>query len=208
MAASPGKITGTLAATGQSGELGPCKAVHISITGTWAGTVKAQRSLDGTNWVDLPNASWTANVQTQFQIGVRPIIFRLDWTRVSGSLVYTVEADDGESAAVAREPSTSDPVPTNHSTTGLGDGVKVVAVAGTDEALASSTAAKWVTIQAQTDNTSSVAIGATGVDATVATGDGISLDPGDVITIPCDNLADIFVDALVSGEGVRFIYGT
>lgn len=110
MAASPGKVTGTLAATGASDELGPCKAVHISITGTWAGTVKAQRSLDGTNWVDLPNASWTANVETQFQIGVRPIIFRLDWTRVSGSLVYTVEADDGESAAVARPVSPSDPV--------------------------------------------------------------------------------------------------
>jgi hypothetical protein len=96
----------------------------------------------------------------------------------------------------------------DHATTGFGDGVKTVTTAGTDEALAASTAAKWVMIQAQTDNTNKVAIGASGVDATVATGDGILLDPGDVVTIPCDNLADIFVDALVSGEGVRFVYGT
>jgi len=93
-------------------------------------------------------------------------------------------------------------------TTGLGDGVKTVTAAGTDEALAASTAAKWVMIQAQTDNTSKIAVGATGVDATIATGDGVLLDPGDAVTIPCDNLADIFIDALVSGEGVRYIYGT
>ena len=92
--------------------------------------------------------------------------------------------------------------------TGVGHGVKTVAVAGTDEALAASTPAKWVTIQAQTDNTNKVAIGAAGVDATVATGTGIALDPGDVYTLPVDNLADIFVDALVSGEGVRYTYGT
>lgn len=107
------------------------------------------------------------------------------------------------------EISATNPLPTyDATTTGLGDGVKTVTAAGTDEALAASTAAKWATIQAQTDNTSKVAIGATGVDATVATGDGILLDPGDVVTVPCDNLADIFVDALVSGEGVRYIYGT
>lgn len=93
-------------------------------------------------------------------------------------------------------------------TTGtLGHGVKVVAAAGTDEVLAPSTACKWVMIQAQTDNTSKVAVGASGVDATVATGNGILLDPGDVVTIPCDNLRDVYVDALVSGEGVRYVYG-
>jgi hypothetical protein len=95
-----------------------------------------------------------------------------------------------------------------HDTTGFGDGVKVVAAAGTDEALAASTACKWVMIQAQSDNTARVAIGATGVDATIATGDGISLEPGDTVTLLADNLADVFVDALVSGEGVRYAYGT
>ncbi len=92
--------------------------------------------------------------------------------------------------------------------TDIVDGVKTVTSAGTDEALASSTTCKRVTIQAQTDNTSSVAIGATGVDATIATGTGIILDPGDVYELDIDNLADVFVDALVSGEGVRFTYFT
>jgi hypothetical protein len=108
----------------------------------------------------------------------------------------------------ANDVSNMNPLPVNHATTGIGHGVKTVTTAGTDEALASSTAAKWVTIQAQTDNTSSVAVGATGVDATVATGNGILLAPGESITLAIDNLADVYVDALVNGEGVRYIYGT
>lgn len=104
--------------------------------------------------------------------------------------------------------SNSNPVPTNHSVTGIGHGVKTVTSAGTDEALAGSTTAREVTIQAQTDNTGLIAVGATGVDATVATGTGIILYPGDSITLECDNLSDIFVDATVSGDGVRFTYLT
>jgi len=95
----------------------------------------------------------------------------------------------------------------DHSTGSIGHGVKTVTTAGTDVALATSTACKWVVIQAQTDNTSTIAVGGTGVDATVATGTGISLVPGQAITLLCDNLADIFIDSLVSGEGVRFTYG-
>uniref|UniRef100_A0A6M3XKH5 Uncharacterized protein n=1 Tax=viral metagenome TaxID=1070528 RepID=A0A6M3XKH5_9ZZZZ len=95
-----------------------------------------------------------------------------------------------------------------HDITGIGDGVTVVTTAGTDVALASSTPAKLVIIQAQTDNVNKIAVGATGVDAVVATGTGIILDPGDTITLPCDNLADIFIDALASGEGCRYTYFT
>lgn len=99
-------------------------------------------------------------------------------------------------------------VSADHSTTGIGHGVKAVAAAGTDEALASSTPAKWVCVQAQTDNTGFIAVGATGVDATVATGTGVLLDAGESITLAVDNLADVFVDATVSGDGVRYTYGT
>jgi len=95
-----------------------------------------------------------------------------------------------------------------HSTTGIGHGVKTVTTAGTDVALAASTAAKWVTIQAQTDNTGYVAVGASGVDATPATGTGVLLAAGESVTLPCDNLADIYVDSTVSGEGVRYVYGS
>lgn len=97
---------------------------------------------------------------------------------------------------------------TGHDISGIGHGVTTVTTAGTDVALAASTACKEVTIQAQTDNTSSVAVGATGVDATVATGTGILLGAGDSITLKCDNLADIYIDSLVNGEGVRYVYLT
>lgn len=100
------------------------------------------------------------------------------------------------------------PVPVYQDITGVGDGVKTVTTAGTDEALAGSTSCKRVIIQAQTDNTDAVAVGASGVDATEATGTGILLYPGDSIEIEIDNLADIYVDALQDGEGVRYIYFT
>lgn len=90
--------------------------------------------------------------------------------------------------------------------TGIGHGVKVVTTAGTDEALATSTSCKKVDIQAQTDNTSAIAVGGSGVDATIATGTGIFLNPGDVYSLEIDNLADIYIDSLVNGEGVRFTY--
>ena len=96
-----------------------------------------------------------------------------------------------------------------HTTTGIGHGVRTVTTAGTDVVLAaSSTPAKWATIQSQTDNTGKIAVGAVGVDATIATGTGVLLDPGDTITLPLDNLTDVYIDATVSGEGVRYTYGT
>lgn len=58
--------------------------------------------------------------------------------------------------------------------TEVGHGVQTVTTAGTDVALAASTVCKRVDIQAQTDNTGLIAVGATGVDATVATGTGNS----------------------------------
>lgn len=96
-----------------------------------------------------------------------------------------------------------------HDKTGVGHGVKTVTTAGTHEALvASSTPAKVVIIQAQTDNTSGVAVGGNEVDATVATGNGILLYAGDSIVLEVDDLIDVYVDALVSGEGVRYTYMT
>ena len=92
--------------------------------------------------------------------------------------------------------------------TGSADGVKVVTTAGTDVILASSTACKRVVIQAQTDNTGLIAVGATGVDATIATGTGIILYAGDAYELEIDNLADIYIDSTVNGEGVRYHYFT
>lgn len=127
----------------------------------------------------------------------------------TGTLAGTVSGSEVQVDVVAALPTGTNAIGrTGHDITGIGHGVKTVTSAGTDEALAGSTACKRVTIQAQTDNTSAIAIGGSGVDATVATGTGILLYPGDVFELEIDNLADIYVDALVNGEGVRYAYFT
>lgn len=95
-----------------------------------------------------------------------------------------------------------------HDITGIGHGVTVVASAGTDVVLAVSTVAKVVIIQAQTDNTGVIAVGAAGVDATVATGTGVALYAGDSVVLEIDNLTDVYIDATVTGDGVRYTYLT
>lgn len=98
-----------------------------------------------------------------------------------------------------------------HNSTGIGHGVETCDTAGTGQAIVtSSTPAKRVNVQAQTDNTSAIAVGASAaVDATVATGNGILLYAGDWAGwLNVDNLADVYFDALVQHEGVRFIYET
>lgn len=88
----------------------------------------------------------------------------------------------------------------------IGHGVKTVTTAGTDVVLASDTACKRVTLQAQTDNTGVIAVGASGVDATIITGTGILLNAGDYFEFDINNLASIYIDATVSGDGVRYTY--
>lgn len=99
-------------------------------------------------------------------------------------------------------------VQTTSAITGISQGFKVVTTAGTDVVLAASTTCKRVIIQAQTDNTSIIAVGGSGVDATIATGTGIILNPGDAFEMEIDNLTDVYIDSLVSGEGCRFTYWT
>ena len=95
-----------------------------------------------------------------------------------------------------------------HDITGGGDGTKLVLSAGSDLVLGPSVACKKVDIQAQTDNTGLIAVGFTGVDATVADGTGIILNPGDTYSLEISNLNLIYIDATVSGEGVRYTYFT
>lgn len=101
------------------------------------------------------------------------------------------------------------PLPVNHSTTSLGHGHKEVTTAGTPVALAASTPAKWMTIQAYRSNTGYIAIGGSGVNAssTTGTGTGMTLGAGEAVTLPIANLSSIYLDATVNGEGVRFTYG-
>jgi hypothetical protein len=98
------------------------------------------------------------------------------------------------------------PVSVTSANTTVTDGRKVVTTAGTRVALASSTACKEVVITAETDNTGIVAVGAAStVVATIATRTGVPLAAGDSIVLQIDNLADIGLDATVSGDGVTFM---
>jgi hypothetical protein len=98
------------------------------------------------------------------------------------------------------------PVSVTSANTTVTDGRKVVTTAGTRVALAASTACKEVVITAETDNTGIVTVGAAGtVIAALATRTGIPLNAGDSIVLQTDNLADIGLDSIVSGDGVTFM---
>jgi hypothetical protein len=114
----------------------------------------------------------------------------------------------GPDGASAEGTSAADPQFTTHSTTAIGSGRKVVTTAGTRVALAASTAAKWVIITAETDNTGNITVGsAAGVIAAQGTREGTPLAAGDSITLDVDNLADVGLDSTVSGDGVTYTYG-
>jgi hypothetical protein len=98
------------------------------------------------------------------------------------------------------------PVSVTSSNTTITDDRKIVTTAGTRVALASSTACKEVVITAETDNTGIVVVGAAAtVVAAIATRRGVPLAAGDSIVLQIDNLADIGLDSMVSGDGVTFV---
>jgi len=125
-----------------------------------------------------------------------------------GTNFYPQSGNSSGHSNVVIQTGTSSIGKTGHDITGIGHGVRTVTTAGTDVALAASTTAKIVIVQSQTDNTGLIAVGGSGVDATEATGTGIILYAGDTVTLPVDNLADVYIDATVSGEGVRYTYFT
>lgn len=90
----------------------------------------------------------------------------------------------------------------------LGDGRKVVAAAGTAEALVgSSTPALWVCITALKSNTEQVCVGGADVVAAEGSETGQPLDAKEWVTLPVKDVAEVYVDAVVNGEGVTFTYG-
>jgi hypothetical protein len=84
-------------------------------------------------------------------------------------------------------------------------GHKAVTTAGTQLALVSvGTFAKTVIIQAKGNNNQSVFIGGSTVPNTRA--GGVELSPGSSIEIGNVNLAHLYVNSLVDGEGVTWMY--
>ena len=89
----------------------------------------------------------------------------------------------------------------------LTNGRRTVTTPGTAVALASSATCAWVSVSALPSNTGKVAIGGIGVLATPGSETGLVLAPGGSLTVPVDDIAAVFVDAVVPGEGVSFLVG-
>ena len=113
---------------------------------------------------------------------------------------------DGSFTAVSA--SAGLPVSVTSANTGIADGRKTVTTAGTRVTLASSTACKQVIITAETDNTGYVVVGGSTVVAALATRSGTPLNPGDSIAIEISNLSNVYLDAVVSTDGVTYTYFT
>lgn len=88
----------------------------------------------------------------------------------------------------------------------IADGRKVVATAGNAEALASTESIKKVEITAEFNNTGVIVVGGSTVVANLATRRGTPLYAGSTYTLVIDDLADVYIDATVSTDGVTFTY--
>lgn len=82
----------------------------------------------------------------------------------------------------------------------------MVTTAGTAVALAAQTACRKVEITAELDNTDYIVIGDSTVVAALATRRGVPISPGSTLTIYARDLSTIYLDAVVSGEGVTYAY--
>jgi hypothetical protein len=100
---------------------------------------------------------------------------------------------------------TDDTVNVAHVSGTLGQGSKNVTTAGTAVAIAATQAATWVIVQAKSANTGTIAVGGSGVLAASA---GILLSAGQSVTLLIADVANVFIDSTVNGEGVRFTYGS
>jgi len=80
-------------------------------------------------------------------------------------------------------------------------GQKVVTTAGSSVVLGNSSSILSVTIKAKPSNTGYIYVGVLGVDATT----GFILKASEAISVDTDNIADVYIDSSVNGEGVSYI---
>lgn len=94
-----------------------------------------------------------------------------------------------------------------HSIATMVSGSKTVTTAGTRVAFASSsTPMKKIDIIAKAANTGIVVIGDSTVVASAGTRKGIALNAGDVYSFELPDLANLYMDSTVDGEGVEYNY--
>lgn len=80
-------------------------------------------------------------------------------------------------------------------------GQKDVETAGTELVIAESAAILSVTVKAKHTNTGYIYVGPSGVSSTT----GYILSKDEAVTVDADNLADVYVDCSVNGEGISYI---
>lgn len=85
--------------------------------------------------------------------------------------------------------------------TTLFPGKTTVTTAGTRVALASTQAIHSVAIKALGSNTGTIYVGG----STVAASNGLQLAPGDAVSLDIADLATVFIDSSVNGEGVTWL---
>jgi len=66
---------------------------------------------------------------------------------------------------------------------------------------------EWVAITAETDNTGVITVGGSAVVGALATRKGVPLAVGDSVTLPINNLSDVYLDTTVNGDGVTYSVG-
>lgn len=86
----------------------------------------------------------------------------------------------------------------------LGNGRKIVTSAGTAVVLGASTTIKEVLITAELNNTGIICVGGSGVIAAESTREGTPLEPGESMMIKTSDLANIYIDSTVNGDGVTY----
>ncbi len=90
-----------------------------------------------------------------------------------------------------------------------GQGSKNVTTAATPLQLAATTAIKSVIVTARIGNTKEIAVGfSNAVRATAGSEIGMCLQPGDSVTLNVNDLAAVWIDAQINGEGCSFTYVT
>lgn len=191
---------------GPSSGIGPWPVLGDGMYASYPGVALVARQQSGGACVPL-YADTTAPSSGADALGTRAVCYGIDGVtnRIikvdSAGQVYVV-------GTVAATQSGTWTVSTTSANSGISDGRTTVTTAGTRVVLAASTACKKVDIQALASNTDVVVVGGTTCVAAIGTRRGVAINPGDTYTIEIDNLNDVNLDSVVSGEGVSYTYFT
>lgn len=127
--------------------------------------------------------------------------------KVNAGDILVIQTGSGTDATamtneIATETTLGD-IKTNIATpTTLTGGTKTVTTAGVAESLGASTTIKSVYIRATSTNTGNIYVGGSGVSSA----NGIALAANDSVEINIANLATVYIDSDVNGEGAGFTY--